>query len=677
MRPEQGPWWAQVRAVIHWEWVLLRGFPRLRWAVGGLIFVPAVYTLLSLSSAWDPAAHSRALPVGLVNGDLGARYRDRDINVGAQLVASLEQTAHFDYRRYTDAEAARRDVRQGRLDFLLVIPSDFSRQAVPGEAPGAAKLIVMTSEGNDFVGAGFARRFAPEVAARVNAMLNEARWSLVLDTAAGSQKSLEALRESLAELSRGAGELREGLARARDGSQSLVRGSSQADPALERLQAGSRAAAETGAQLAGGLRQLNGSLRAIESRRPPDSDLQALRAGTRALADGHRELGRGLEVAQGGAIRLEEGLNTLRDTADDIPLVGGRLAEGAGQLRTGAGQLAQGLGSLREAQSRLAAGAVRIDESVFVLTEGVARSGAVLSGITARLPEEARLDQFVTGLRELASGTTSLATGLKPVETGLQNLQSGLVRLEDGGVRLASGLMLVLQALPGEVDAPGGSAPGMAASVEPVLEVDAPVPNQGLALSVNFVPLSLWVGAVTTAFLFHLRRLCAPTVGFSRSALVLGKLALPMGVVLAQALVMMPVLVFAFGVSMPQPVAFVCVLATASLSFLAVIFLLVRLMGDLGKVIAVLLLIVQIGAAGALLPLQLTTAFFQTVHPALPFTWVVKAYRASLFGAFESQWAQPLAVVASIGVGSLLLSLFVGRWRVLAASQWRPALDLD
>lgn len=677
MSAARPPWREQARAVARWEWVLLRDWPQLRWAVVGLVFVPAVYALLSLSSAWDPAAHSRSLPVGLVNGDLGASYRERELNLGAQLLDALEQGAQFDYRRYADAEAARADVRRGRLDFLLIVPPDFSRQAVPGEAPGAAKLIVHTSEGNDYFAAAFARRFAPEVTARVNAMLNEARWSLVLDSAAGSQKSLQALRASLAELGSGSAELQAGLARARDGAQSLARASARAEPAIDRLEAGSRTAADTAAQLAGGLRQLNGSLRALESRRPADADVQALRAGARSLADAHRELGRNLETAQGGAVRLEEGLSALKEAADEIPLVGGRLAEGAGQLRAGAGQLAEGLGTLREGQSRMAAGASRLDEGVHTMTEGVLRSGAVLSGLVGRLPEEARLEQFVAGLRELAGGTQGLQAGLQPLDTGLQGLQAGLLRLEEGGQRLGSGLQLVLQALPGEVNAPGGSAPGMAASVQPQLEVEAPVANQGLALAVNFVPLSLWVGAVTAAFLFHLRRLSEPTAGFARSAQVAGKLALPAAVVLLQALGMVLLLRLGFGVELARPWAFTAVLASASLCFLSVVFLLVRLLGDLGKVVAVLLLIVQIGAAGALLPIQLSAPLFQTLHPLLPFTWVVKSFRAALFGAFEGQWLAPLGVVLGIAGGALLLATVAGRWRVLPAAQWRPALDLD
>jgi putative membrane protein len=672
-----GSWRQAVRRVLGWEMRLLRDHPRQRWASVGLLFVPALYALIYLASVWDPAAHTRALPVGLVNGDTGARHRDQAINLGAELLVALEKGALFDYRRYDNAALAREDVRNGTLDFMVQVPADFSRLAVPGERPGAASLVIVTSEGNNYTGAGFAKRFAPEVTAQVNAMLNEARWGLVLDTAAGSQRSLQSLRESLQQLAQGADELHGGLQKARDGAQSLAKGAAQAEPALARLEAGSRSAVEGGAQLAGGMRQLGGSLRAMDSRRPADAELQALRQGSRSLAEGHRELGRNLDAAHAGSETLRDGLTALRDAADDIPLVGGRVVDGANQLRGGAQQLAQGLGQVREGQARLATGAQRVDESVLLLTDGVQRSGAVLSGVVSRLPDEARLEQFQGGLRELATGTAAVSAGLKPLVAGGQALQGGLVKLEDGGARLATGLALVQQALPHGVDEPLGSASGMASSVQPVLELLAPVPNHGTALTPNFVPLALWVGAVMTAFLFHFRRVPMPVLAEPRSAQVIGKLLVPSLVVLLQAAVMGLMLVSAFGVSVSHPLPFALVLGTASLTFLAIVFMLVRLLGDLGKVLAILLLIVQLGAAGALMPIQLTSETFQVLHPALPFTWAVKAFRATLFDAFGGQWVQPWAIVAAAGLLAAGVGMLIGRWRAVPPDQWRPALDMD
>jgi putative membrane protein len=213
--------------------------------------------------------------------------------------------------------------------------------------------------------------------------------------------------------------------------------------------------------------------------------------------------------------------------------------------------------------------------------------------------------------------------------------------------------------------------------VQPVLDLLAPVPNHGTALTPNFVPLALWVGAVMTAFLFHFRRVPQAVLAEPRAAQVIGKLLVPSLVVLLQAAVMGLMLVSAFGVTVVHPAPFALVLGTASLTFLAIVFMLVRLLGDLGKVLAILLLIVQLGAAGALMPIQLTSEAFQVLHPALPFTWAVKAFRATLFDAFGGQWVEPWAIVAAAGLGAVAIGMAVGRWRAVPADQWRPALDMD
>jgi putative membrane protein len=666
-----------IARVLAWELALLYRHTRQRWAAIGLLFVPALYALIYLASVWDPAALTRALPVGLVNSDVGAVHRDQSINLGAELVGALASSAQFDYRRYASAEAARDDVRNGTLDFMLQVPPDFSRLAVPGQRPGAASLVIVTSEGNNYTGAGFAKRFAPEATAQVNAMLNEARWRLVLDNAAGSERNLQSLRASLQQLSVGADELHGGVQKAREASQQWAKGATQAEPALGKLELASRQASEAGASLAGGMRQMGGGLRALESRRPSETDLQNLRQSSRQLLEGQRELARGQDAAHSGSQQLHEGIGTLRDAADEIPLLGGRVVEAATELRRGSGQLVQGLGQLREGQAKAAQGQQRLDESLGLLTDGLQRSGSALAGIVSRLPDETRIEQFQAGLRELALGTATLDQGLKPLWAGSASLSSGLIKLEDGSARLATGLALVQQGLPGGLDAPAGSAMGLAQSVRTSLELLAPVPNHGTALTPNFVPLALWVGAVMAAFLFHFRRLPQPVLAEPRWAQVVGKLLLPTAVVLSQAFVMGLMLVAVLGVRPVHPLAFAVVLGLASLTFLCIVFMLVRLLGDLGKVLAILLLIVQIGAAGALMPIQLTSEAFQMLHPAMPFTWVVKAFRAAMFDAYGGQWLEPAAIVAAAGLLALAVAVLLGRWRAVPPRDWRPALDMD
>jgi putative membrane protein len=670
-------WLQAVREVLRYEWLLLQRHRKLALAAVGLLFVPALYALIYLWSMWDPTSHTNELPVGLVNLDTGAQYTGRELNLGTDVLAAIEQHGLFHYQRFSDREEARRLVRRGDLAFTLEVPADFSRRALPGEAPGAAKLTLYTSEGNNYSSAGFARRFAPEVAQRVNTMLGEARWEMVLSSAAGSKRSLDTLRAALADLHEGSTELQAGLKKAGEGQKTLLDGSQRASEGAGRLRTGAQQLAEQAPQLSSGLRQVAPMLRGIDARRPSDADLAALRQGTRQLSEGQRELGRGLDALAAGGRQIGGGLGQLKTAADDIPIFGGSIVEGVVPLEDGTRQLVAGLDTAREGNERLLAAALRIDEAVISLTEGTQRAGTAAAQAAARLPEDQRLDSFVDGTRELARGSDILAGSLRQLATGHEALGGGLAKLHEGAARIGVGLELVRGSLPLAVDSPGGSAQGLTMSVEPVIEVVAPVPNNGIALTPNFVPLALWVGAVMAAFLVHFRRIVQPLEGLPRTAQVAGKLVLPLAAVLTQALLMMAMLVGVLQVPMPQPGLFALTLLSASLTFLLLIFALVRLLGDLGKVVAVVLLIVQVSAAGALLPIQLNDAAFQAMHPYLPLTWVVSAFRASLFGAYDGVFWPQLGVVLAIAAGALVVGTLAGRWRVMPLAEWRPPLDIE
>ena len=670
-------WWRSAAAVWHSEWALLWRHPKLAIAFAGVLFVPALYAFIYLYAMWDPAGHTRALPAGLVNLDAGATYRDRELNLGADVLAAIERHGQFAYRRFDDPAAARAAVRRGHLAFVLEIPADFSRSALPGVQPGAAKLRIYTSEGNNYSGASFARRFAPEVAQRVNTMLSEARWDLVLTTAAGSQRNLESLRSALGDLRKGATELGAQLARARDGSAQLAGGSHAAVEAAQQLRSGAGQLSEGAQQMAAGVRQSGQALRAIDARRPSEADLVALRQGARAQLDGERELARGLDSLAAGGRHLGSGLGQLRSMADEVPLFGTRLIEGVAPLEDGMRQLATGLERAREGQVQLLQGAGRLDEGVTAMVDAAQRAATTLGALGARLPDESRLDSFADGARELSRGSDAVLVGLRQLALGSGALQGGLVRLTDGAARLDTGIELLQRSLPLAVDTPGGSAQGLALSVEPVVEVVAPVPNNGSALTPNFVPLALWVGAVMAAFLVHLRHLPETLTTLPRTAIAAGKLALPALAVLLQAALMLLMLVVTLHVPVAQPAAFALTLAGASLTFLALVWTLVRWLGDLGKVVALLLLVVQVSAAGALLPIELSDEAFQAIHPYLPLTWVVQAFRTSMYGAYDGDFWPAFGVVAAIGLSALALGCVPRRWLAVPAERWHPPLDLS
>ena len=599
---------------------LIGRFRIMQLAVIGVAMVPAIYALIYLSSVWDPNAKTSALPVALVNLDVGVRYRQQETNVGQELVEELERGHLFGWQRMKDAESARNDVARGKLAFAVIIPEDFSAQAVPGAVAGGGKIRVILSEGNNYSSAGFARRFAVDLGHQVNETLNEKRWALVLSSADGSAQSLVRLRSGMAHLQEGA-------------------------LALKASQARYNAAA---AQVAGGFSQIAGGVRVLESRFPAEADLKALRSGSLQLAQGQQDLTQGLTTLYAGSKQLDDGIRQYREQAADIPLVGERLAEGAAPLQTGAGQLAEGIDKARSASQQLALGATQLDAGIARLTDGVVSLEKGVHAIAIRLPADDQLETFT------ASGKL----------------------LTDGTQRLVDGIALVEAALPASVDSPGGSARGLAESVEPLLDVLAPVPNNGSAFAPNMVAVALWIGAVMAAYLFNMNRVPASLAQASRVALVAGKFLVPALLTLVQTVLVYLMLVYGLGVQAPSALNLVLTMALASWVFLAMLFALLRVFGEASKLLAVLLLTLQLAAGGGVIPVELSGGLFQAVHEWLPFTWVVKAFRASLFDAYDHGWAQAWGTVAAAGGLSLLLATLIGRWQVVPDDDYRPGIQI-
>jgi putative membrane protein len=146
-------------------------------------------------------------------------------------------------------------------------------------------------------------------------------------------------------------------------------------------------------------------------------------------------------------------------------------------------------------------------------------------------------------------------------------------------------------------------------------------------------------------------------------------------VVLLQALFVMLAVVYFLKINVVDLGAFALILATASLTFLVIVFALTRAFGDAGKALAMLLLAVQLSSSGGIMPIELSGGLFAEISPWLPLTWVVRAIKASMFGAYNGGWQHPLLLVAGAGVIGAIIAATVGRWRYVKPASMRPAID--
>lgn len=301
--------------------------------------------------------------------------------------------------------------------------------------------------------------------------------------------------------------------------------------------------------------------------------------------------------------------------------------------------------------------------------------GSALGQITEKLPAQEDLDTLSGGAATLAEKSGELGAGLGRLDSGAARLATGAGDLDEGAAKLRDGLQTLYTKLPSRVEELGGDPEGLSASVQPVVRKFAPVENNGAGFAPYFMALSLWVGVTLTTFIFPYQQLPRSGRRTSQLARVLRKAAQPAALVVIQALLVVWG-VHALGVEYLNPAQVTLTAVTSSLTFLTLVMGLIFLFGAAGRLLALILLVLQLAASGGSYPVELSPTFFGHIHRWIPVTQSVNALRHAMSGAFEGQYATFMLILLSVGVGGFVLSLLGRRrWDFVPDEDFRPLIS--
>jgi putative membrane protein len=144
---------------------------------------------------------------------------------------------------------------------------------------------------------------------------------------------------------------------------------------------------------------------------------------------------------------------------------------------------------------------------------------------------------------------------------------------------------------------------------------------------------------------------------------------------LTQAILLFAVVSWGLGLSPVHPVATLALLMLTAMAFAAIIQLIGAAFGAAGRVLTLVLLMLQLTSAGGTYPVQTTPGFFQAIHPLLPMTYVVEALRRTIDGGPAGTVTLGLLTLAGYGAGALALTVLVAlRSRRLTPSKLHPEL---
>ena len=172
-----------------------------------------------------------------------------------------------------------------------------------------------------------------------------------------------------------------------------------------------------------------------------------------------------------------------------------------------------------------------------------------------------------------------------------------------------------------------------------------PVENFGSAMAPLYTTLALFIGSLLILVVFKPKaglriQKEAGLVNPKPRQLFFGRFAVMAVVSLAQSTVMALGNLFFLDVQVTSPWLFMVCFWGAGLVFTFIIYALVVSFANLGKAIAVLLLIVQVTGCGGSFPLQIMPDFVQALSPWLPATHVVNAMRSAMMGTYGNDfWA--------------------------------------
>ena len=114
---------------------------------------------------------------------------------------------------------------------------------------------------------------------------------------------------------------------------------------------------------------------------------------------------------------------------------------------------------------------------------------------------------------------------------------------------------------------------------------------------------------------------------------------------------------FFLKVQVSEPLLFMVAFWLAGLVLALIVYTLVVSFANLGKAIAVVLLIIQVTACGGSYPLQLLPDFVQMFSPWMPATYIVNALRAAMMGVYQNDFWVSMGLLMLFVIPFLLLGL--------------------
>lgn len=186
-----------------------------------------------------------------------------------------------------------------------------------------------------------------------------------------------------------------------------------------------------------------------------------------------------------------------------------------------------------------------------------------------------------------------------------------------------------------------------------------PIANYGSAMTPFYTVLALWVGALLLTALVKVKAEPKNLQGVKLHQLYFGRYLLFFVLGQIQALVVVLGDIYLLHCQILDKGLFWFTASLTSFVFTLLVYSLTLSFGDIGKAVAVVIMVIQIAGSGGTFPIELLPSVYRNIYIFFPFPYAINAMRETIGGMYGNMYVKSLLQLVIFAVAALVLGLVI------------------
>ncbi len=667
-----------------------------------LCILPSLYAWFNIKASWDPYAPSatKGVKIGVVNEDQGTKIEGKDINIGNKVVEELKKNTQLGWQ-FIDAATAHEGVVMGRYYATITIPTNFSKDLTSIISSNVQKgqIIYTVNEKLNAIAPKLTDKGVSSLQDMISQQVVETVSEAIFGVGNEIGVSLEAqiptittVYNQLVKLQSKFDEINQTVDLADEGVTKLENLVSDLQATLPRINETIENAKGLTKNIQNFMTTSKNSTNQIGPTIKQDIQIignvaQEIRNGAVALKEaiaGKSEqvpvLLQALQRKVDAVADLIDSLNKLLvalnkiSPNDSLGNVINKFNTSYNNLQTASsilGEVSEDFTTAPEKINPILDQIINVGNHVSDVTTGIydgfddqlmapinqildkayevaGNAGDILNKAQQSLPEVKDLLTTVDALgRKGAASITYVKEVLPKAEKMINDLMEKLSSIENKG-----DLEKIVELLKSDVSA---RSEFLSNPVEITEQILYPMHNYGTSMTPFYTVLCLWVGGLLLASILTVQA----KGDYTAYEVYFGKLLLFITISVIQALIVSIGDLYLLGIYCRNPLLFILSNCFVGIIFATIVYSLVSVFGNIGKVVAIILLVLQVAGSGGTFPIQMTPHFFQIINPFLPFTYGIAINREAIGGVVAATYSKGIVFLLIYLVGALLVGVIL------------------